>query len=198
MLALAFLLLVPMQGRPLFYWGARPAVIATEAEPGQGMEAQVLEVHAALDKGDLVVRLTFDRPVHDAIYLPGGVPVSGRLRAILYLDADADRATGWDAGPDDLRTGTEYRLEVGVVALGADEEEKLPAQALVTAFLASLGREGRRKSLWRGDDAGAPEQIMVHGEYIELRLPPLEMAAKEGVRLVLTAGERIWNGRVRR
>src|SRR6266481_1758396 len=76
------------------------------------------------------------------IYLPGGLPVSGRLRAVVYVDADADRATGWDLGPDDLRTGAEYRLEVGVLALGADEEEKLPAQALVTAFLASLGRDG--------------------------------------------------------
>jgi hypothetical protein len=195
--ALAFLLLVPAPGRPLFYWGARPPLIATEAEPGQGVEAQVLEVHAALDKGDLVLRLTFDRPVHDAIYLPGGVPVSGRLRAVLYLDADADRTTGWDAGPDDLRTGAEYRLEIGVVALGADEEEKLPAQALVTAFLASLGREGRRKSLWRGDDGGAPEHIAVNGEWIELRLPPLELGVKEGARLVLAAGERVWNGRVR-
>src|SRR5260370_24124024 len=87
--ALAFLLLAPAPGRPLFYWGARSAVIATGAEPGQGIEAQVLEVHAALDKGDLVLRLTFDRPVHAAIYLPGRVPVSARLRAGLFLDADA-------------------------------------------------------------------------------------------------------------
>ncbi len=196
MVALAFLLLAPAPGRPLFYWGARPPVIATEAEPGQGVEAQVLEVHAALDEGALVLRFTFDRPVQDAIYLPGGVPVSGRLRAVVYIDADADRATGWDLGPGDLRTGAEYRLEVGVVALGADEEEKLPAQALVTAFLASLGRDGRRKSVWRGDDAAAPERISVHGEWIELKLPG-EITVKEGARVVLTAGDRVWDGRVR-
>ena len=197
MVALMLLLLAPPPGKPLFYWGARPPAIATEAAPGQGVEAQVLEVHAALDEGGLVLRVTFDRPVQDAIYLPGGLPVSGRLRAVVYVDADADRATGWDLGPDDLRTGAEYRLEVGVLALGADEEEKLPAQALVTAFLASLGPDGRRRSVWRGDDAAAPERISVHGEYVELRLPARELAVKEGARVVLTAGNRVWDGRVR-
>src|SRR3989442_9923956 len=113
------LLLAPVQGKPLFYWGGRPPVIATEAAPGQGVEAQVLEVHAALDEGGLVLRFTFDRPVRDAIHLPGGLPVSGRLPAVVYVDADADRSTGWDLGPGGLRTGTEDRLEIGGVALGA-------------------------------------------------------------------------------
>lgn len=197
MLELLLLLLAAVPGRPLFYWGARPALIATEAEPGQGVEAQVTEVHAALDQGELVLRFTFDRPVQDAIYLPGGAPVSGRLRAILYVDADADRTTGWDTGPDDLRTGAELRLEVGVVALGADPEEKLPAQALVTAFLAALGRDGRRKSLWRGDDESAPQQVSVRGEWVELRLPARGPVVGAGARLVLAAGERVWDGRLR-
>jgi hypothetical protein len=191
-LALALLLLAP--GRPLFYWGARPPVIATEETAAKGVEARVLEVHAALDKGSLVLRFTFDRPVHDAIYAAGGAPVSGRLHAVLYVDADADRTTGLDAGPGDLRTGAEYRLEVGVVALGADADEKLPAQALVTAFLASLGTDGRRKSLWRGDDAASPEQVSVRGDGIEVRLP--EGIVKEGARLVFTAGDRSWDGRL--
>lgn len=195
MLALALLLLA--SGRPLFYWGARPPVIATETAPSQGVEAQVLEVHGAIDQGGgLVLRFTFDRSVRDATYLPGGAPVSGRLRALLYLDADGDRATGWDLGPGDLRTGAEYRLEVGVVALGEDEDEKLPAQALITAYVATLGRDGRRKSLWRGDDAAAPQEISVRGEWVEVRLPR-EVGVKGGARLVLTAGERVWDGRLR-
>jgi hypothetical protein len=193
LLALAFL----ASGRPLYYWGARPPVITTETLPGQGTDAQVLEVHAALDKGELVVRFTFDRPVKDALYLPGGAPVSGRLRALLYVDADGDRATGWDTGTADLRTGAEYRVETGVVALGEDPEEKLPAQALVTVNVASLGREGRRKSLWHGDDVTTPEQVSVRGEWVELRLPAPEVTVKDGARLVLTAGEGVWDGRLR-
>lgn len=195
MAALALLLLT--SGRPLFYWGARPPVIATETAPGQGVEAQVLEVHGAFDQGGLVLRFTFDRSVHDATYLPGGAPVSGRLRALLYVDADSDRATGWDLGPGDLRTGAEYRLEVGVVALGEDEDEKLPAQALITASVASLARDGRRKALWRSDDTATPEQISVRGEWIEVRLPSREVAVKGDARLILTAGERVWDGRLR-
>jgi len=194
-LALAIVLLA--SGPALFYWGARPPVIATETAPSQGVEAQVLEVHGALDQGELVLRFTFDRPVRDATYLPGGAPVSGRLRTVLYVDADGDRATGWDLGPNDFRTGADYRLEVGVVALGEDEDEKLPAQALVTAFVAALGRDGRRKSLWRGDDAASPRQVSVRGEWVEVRLPPLEVAVKGGARLILTAGDRVWDGRLR-
>jgi hypothetical protein len=184
-------------GRPLFYWGARPPVIATETAPGRGVEAQVLEVHGALDQGALVLRFTFDRSVRDATYLPSGAPVSGRLRALLYVDADGDRATGWDLGPGDLRTGSEYRLEVGVVALGEDEDEKLPAQALITAHVASLGPDGRRKSVWRADDAAVPQEVSVRGEWVEVRLPPREVAVKAGARLVLTAGEQIWDGKLR-
>src|SRR5260221_7655374 len=183
-------------GPPLFYWGARPPVIATETAPGQGVEAQVLEVHGALDQGALVLRFTFDRSVRDATYLPGGAPVSGRLRALLYVDAGGDRATGWDLGPNDFRTGADYRLEVGVVALGEDEDEKLPAQALGTAFVPALRPDGRRKSLSRRHDAASPRQISVRGEWVEGRLPPLEIAIKGGARLILTAGDRVWDGRL--
>jgi hypothetical protein len=84
-----------------------------------------------------------------------------------------------------------------VVALGEDEDEKLPAQALVTAFVAALGRDGRRKSLWRGDDAASPRQVSVRGEWVEVKLPPLEVAVKGGARLILTAGDRVWDGRLR-
>ena len=58
---LAISLVLPAEGPPLFYWGSRPAAIAVEDAPAGGVEAQVQEVHAALDKGTLVVRFTFDR-----------------------------------------------------------------------------------------------------------------------------------------
>ena len=80
-------------------------MIAVESAATGGVEAQIEEVHAALDKGALVVRFTFDRAVRDAIRLADGAPVSGRLRATLWVDRDADRATGLDQGPDDLAHG---------------------------------------------------------------------------------------------
>jgi hypothetical protein len=171
-------------------------VIAIEAEPDRGPEARIVEVHAARDRGDLVLRLTLDRPVQEALYLPTGEPVSGRLRAVLYLDADGDRATGLDQGPRDLRTGADYRLEVGVVALGADKDENLPAQALVTAFLASLAPDGRRRSLWRGDDAATPDRVSLRGEWVELRLSGAQVALRPGARLILADGEHSWDGRI--
>jgi len=190
------LLLASSPGRPLFYWGARPPVIVTEAAPDRGPEAQIVEVHAALDKGDLVLRLTLDRPVQEALYLPTGEPVSGRFRAVVYLDADGNRATGLDQGPRDLRTGADYRLEFGVVALGADKEENLPPQALVTVFLASLAPDGRRHSLWRGDDAANPDRVSVRGEWVELRLAEAQLGVRSGARLILAVGERAWDGRI--
>jgi hypothetical protein len=188
------LMLLAAPGRPLFYWGARPALIETGPLPSPGVEAQVVEVHAAIDRDDLVLRVTFDRPVSHAIRLPDGTPVSGRLRAVLHLDADGERATGWDAGSGDLRTGAELRVEVGVLALGADAQEKRPAQAIVMGSLFSLGRDGRRRSVWRSDDAAA-DRVSVRGDGIELRIPAT--GAREGSRLILTAGDRVLDGRLR-
>jgi hypothetical protein len=191
------LLLLAAPGRPLFYWGARPAVIVTDVASGQGVEAQVAEVHAALDKGDVVLRFTFDRAVKDALYLQDGAPVSGRLRAALDIDADGDRATGLASGPADLRTGADHRVEIGVVALGKDEEEKLPAQALVTASLFAIAPDGRRKSLWRADDGANPQQVGVHGEWVELRLPLDKVPARDGSRLILSTGDKAYDGRLK-
>ncbi len=190
-----FLLAAP--GRPLFYWGARPAVILTDATPGSGVEAQVAEVHAALDKGQLILRFTFDRAVRSALYLQDGAPVSGRLRVALDIDADGDRVTGLASGSADLRTGADHRVEVGVVALGRDEEEKLPAQALVTAALFAIAADGRRKSLWRADDAANPQQVSVHGEWVELRLPLDRVPARDGSRLILSLGDKAYDGRLK-
>lgn len=181
---------------PLLYWGARPPVIATGLAPARGEEARVLELHAARDGPDLVLRLTLDRPVERALNLPGGGPVSGRLHAVLYLDADADRASGFEQGSLDLRTGADYRLELGVVTIGEDPLEKRPASALVTATLVALSPEGRRRQVWRTDDAARPRQVSCHGEWVEVRLPGSSAPLRPGARVVLTQGERAWDGRL--
>jgi hypothetical protein len=188
----AFLLIAA--GRPLYYWGARPAVVVAEIQRGQGQEAQVEEVGLAADKGALVFRLTFDRPVREALYLQDGTPVSGRLHAAVYLDADDDRKTGLAQGSLDLRTGADYRLEVGVLALGADPEEKRAAEALVTATLVSLQGD-RQKTLWRADDSTVPPAVSAYNEWLDIRLPVGAVAAKPGARVILAVGGRSWDGR---
>ena len=193
---LLVLALAAASGRPLFYWGSRPAVITAEASALPNDEAQVTEVHAALDKTGPVLRFTFDRPVAEAIRLPDGSPVSGRLRAVLYLDADDDRSSGLDQGGRDLRTGADLRLEIGVVTVAADPEEKRAAAALITATLASLAADGRRRTLWRADDAAAPASVSGHGEWLELRLPAEHARLAPRARLILSAGERSWDGRI--
>lgn len=185
------------EGPPLFYWGSRPPVIAVEGTSPAGVEAQIQEVHAALDKGALVVRFTFDRAVREATRLADGAPVSGRLRAVLFVDRDADRATGLDQGADDLRTGADLRLEIGVLAVGEDAEEHRPALAVVTATLMGLSREGRRQTLWRADDAeGSSRQLRTSGEWLEVRLPA-QPAVAPAARLILSVGDRAQDGRLR-
>jgi hypothetical protein len=193
--ALLSLLLAP-EGPPLFYWGARAPVVVVEGAGGEGTEARIREVHAALDKGSLVLRLTFDRAVREATRLPDGSPVSGRLRATLYVDGDGDRATGLAQGPGDLRTGAELRLEVGVVTLGEDAEEKRAASALITVTVFALQPDGRRRTLWRADDQSRPREVRASGEWLELRLPA-EAGVKEKARLVLGLPDRTLDGRLR-
>lgn len=193
------------EGRPLFYWGGRAPCIEvprpTPAERQRGearpaAEARVTEVHAALDAQELVLRFTFDRPVVSATRLPDGAPVSGRLRAVLYLDRDGDRSTGWAAGEADLRRGAEGRLEIGVLALGADPDEHIEAQAVITATLHALSGRGSRRTLWRGDDEAAPGHVSARGDWLEVRLPRGAWPAAPGTRLVLAEGERMFDGRV--
>ena len=103
LLALIALAALPA-AEPGFVWGNRPPVMARAGAPRpRSDEAAVVSVHAALDGGDLVVRFTFDRPVQRAIYGESGAPVSGRLRAVLYVDADDDRKTGLVAAANDPR-----------------------------------------------------------------------------------------------
>lgn len=190
------LALLAAEGRPLVYWGSQPAVIIADAPASPPLEARASEVHALLDREGLVLRFSFDRPVRQALLLPDGTPVSGRLQAVLYLDVDDNRTTGFDGGPGDLRTGADRRLEVGVVYVGADEEERRKAAGVVTATLAALAPDGRRRTLWRADDASAPRQVSVYGEWIEVRLPQEAAAAGPGARLILAVGDEAWDGRL--
>lgn len=186
LMALAALVVVAAEGGG-FAWGNRPPVIRT-APPSGREEAAVTAVHAALDGGDLVVRFTFDRPVQRALYAEDGAPVSGRLRAVLYVDADGDAKTGLAAGPKDPRTGADRRLEVGVVSVGADPEENIGASAVVTASLSDLAGKHRR-ALWRGDAAATPRQVSTSGRWVEVRLMSERGPFTRTARLVLADGE---------
>jgi hypothetical protein len=192
---LTLLMLAAPQGRPLFYWGAREAVIQTGAAGSEPGPARVVEVHASRDGDWLRLRFAFDRRVAESLYQPDGTPVSGRLSATLYFDRDDDRASGLTGRADDGRTGAELRLELGVLSVGADPEEKLEARAVVTAALYSLAPDGRRRQLWQRDDAANPDDVSAHGEFVELRLP-LERAGLGGpARLILAVESRTWEGR---
>jgi hypothetical protein len=195
-LPLALLLIAPAEGRPLFYWGARPALIVADASGAPVRDARVLEVRAAADGAALVVRFDFDRPVSESVRLPDGTPVSGRLKAVLYFDVDDDNRSGLQQGEGDLRSGCERRLEIGAVAMGADEEERRPATAIITATLHALAVDGRRRTLWRSDDEAAPSEISAHGHWLEVRLPAEFLGLGPAVRLVLAAGDVLVAGRL--
>jgi hypothetical protein len=189
------LLLLAAEGRPFVYWGARSALVAFEASPRPSPSAQVLELHAARDGEHLVLRLSFDRPVREALHLSDGTPVSGRLKAVVYIDTDDDRATGVQQGSGDLRTGSERRIELGAVAVGADPEEGRQAAVLVSATLHALTREGRRRTRWRADD-GDPARLRFYGDAVELRLAFDDLGNIGGMRLVLVSGDEARDGRL--
>jgi hypothetical protein len=192
-----WLVLLAAEGRPLFYWGARPPVVEAAPAAGESVAARVASVHAAVDGSDLVLRFTFDRPVREALRLSGGAPVSGRLNALLDVDADGDRDSGLFAGASDLRTGADRRLEIGTRYLGADEAEGRAASSVeVTARLFSLARDGRRRALWQQDDSGDGRSLSWHGEAIELRVPETLLGLRPGARLILSEGEQAWDGRL--
>jgi len=190
----ALLLMLATGGRPLFYWGARPPVVVPDSVVPSRAEAQVTEVHAARDGGDLVLRFTFDRPVGEALALSDGTPVSGRLRAVLYVDGDDDQRTGLAAAPPDPRQGADARLELGVVYVGGDPEEGRVASAVISVALASLTASGRRRTLWRGDDVSKPDNVSARGEWVEVRVPAGGVVTASRSRLILTVGRRSWDG----
>ena len=183
------------QGRPLFYWGARPAIVALPPAKASAA-ASVVEVRGARDGGEMVLRFDLDRPVRDALYLEDGTPISGRLRAVLYLDADDDPGTGFEARPDDFRRGADLRLDIGSVSIGADPEEKREADVIVAATLYSLTREGRQRTLWRGDDEADPKRVSAHGEWVEVRLPVGAVPDGPALRLILSTDAGFGAGRI--
>lgn len=196
MAAFLLALLLAAEGRPLFYWGARPAVIETSAADRDPDHARVLEVHAALDGADLVLRFTFDRPVREALRLPGGAPVSGRLRATLDIDADGDRASGLAAGERDTRTGADRRVEVSTRYLGGDPEERREPEVDVTARLLGLAADGGRRTLWRADDSDEAGRLSWHGDVVELRIPEARIGLEARARFLLVEGAAIYEGRL--
>lgn len=193
LLALGLALLA--QGPPLFYWGSRPAVVSGSADGG-GELARVTEVHAARDGAELVLRFTFDRPVREALTTAQGAPVSGRLHAVLYVDADDDRSTGFAGAERDLRSGSERRIELGTQYLGEDPPERREPTVAVRLTLASVGRKGERRSLWRRDDTDQPRVVRVSGEWVEARLPLDRVGVGPRARLILVDGEQSWDGRL--
>ena len=114
--------------------------------------------------------------------LPDGRPVSGRLRAVLHLDADASRKTGLDL-PGDPRMGADYRIEVGVIALGKDPDENLPERALVTVAASSLLPDGRRRAAWHADSDDSVA-VSIRGPYVEFRIPLSDVSVALGARIV--------------
>jgi hypothetical protein len=193
-LLLVGLLLAP-EGRPLFYWGSRTPIVVADYGPGESTEPRVVEVHAARDGADLVLRFSFDRPVAGALRLADGTPVSGRLRATLYIDADDDRTSGLSGGPKDLTAGAERRVDVGTLFLGEDPEENRKADVLVSVTLWGLQTEGRRRQLWRGDDSSEPGRVSWRGEWVEVRLPEARVGLDARSRFVIADGDRAWDGR---
>src|SRR5262245_14606396 len=192
---LALALLLMAEGRPLFYWGARPAVVTMNETAKKGAEALVLELHAARDKADLVLRFSFDRPVREALWLADGTPVSGRLKAVVYIDTDDDRSTGGQEGAADLRTGAERRLELGALAMGEDAEEHRAASVLVAATLQGLTQEGRRRTLWHADYE-LPNRVSVRGDSVALRVPADRIGADARCRFVVVSGGDVRDGRL--
>ena len=192
---LALALVLAAEGRPLFYWGARPAIVTLKEPATRSEEAVVLELHAAPDQGDLVMRFSFDRPVREALWLPDGTPVSGRLKAVVYIDTDDDRRTGTQEGASDLRTGAERRIELSALAMGEDAEEHRAATALVAATLHGLTQEGRRRTLWRADSE-LPNRVSVRAEFVELRVPADRVGADARCRFILVSGEDVRDGRL--
>jgi hypothetical protein len=143
-----------------------------------------------------VLRFDLDRAVRAALFLEDGTPVSGRIRAVLYIDADDDPRTGFDAGANDLRTGADDRLDIGSVSIAADPEESRPASAIVAATFYSLTRDGRRRTLWRADDEAEPRRVSAHGEWIEVRLPPEAFRPGVAARLILATEAAVHAGRL--
>lgn len=171
MLAALACMLFLAQDAPLFYWGDRAPTVEMASRPASASDPAIETVHAARDGANLLLKISYDRPVSEGLYRPDGTPVSGRLRALLYLDCDSDRKSGLEGRDDDARVGAERLIELVVMALGADAEERLPARALITVGAYEVLAGGERKATWQADEDTEPRVIALHGQSVELRLP---------------------------
>jgi hypothetical protein len=183
---------------PLFDWGQRPAVVVARYSGGAAAAPRVVAVHAAEDGADLVLRFTFDRPVIEGLRHPDGSAASGRLRAVLYIDTDADRETGVDADTRDPKRGADRGVEVGTRHLAPDPDEGRPrAEVIVSAALRALRKGGQRRLLWSADaDADSePRRISAYGDCVELRVPADRVGLGAGARFILSETEQAFEGR---
>jgi hypothetical protein len=192
-LALACMLLAA-EAKPLFYWGGRAPTIEMALVVRSANDPAIETVHLAREGAYLLIKISYDRPVSQALHLPDGTPVSGRLRAHLYVDCDATRTTGLTGANDDARVGSERLIELAVMALGADPEEHLSARALVTVGVYELLPGGERKSSWQVDEDTEPKAVAVHGQSVELRLPAAMCLCGPRARLVLAQAGEFGNG----
>ncbi len=190
----ALLALLLFQSRAPFYWGTRAPVVAPGKPARASLEARVTEVHAAVDAGDLVLRLSFDREVRSALRQSDGTPTSGRLHAVVYFDVDSERETGFAGAANDPRTGCERRLEIGALFVGEDPDEDREAVALVTTSLAEIDSGGRRSRVWNADEESDPSPLLVWRDWIELRIPSRLLGVQPSSRLVLSQYGGSWSG----
>jgi hypothetical protein len=85
-------------------------------------------------------------------------------------------------------------VDLGAVSIGEDPDEKLSAGVVVSVTLYSLTTEGRRRTLWRGDDDSEPGRVSTHGEWVEVRLPADALSPR--ARLILTGAGGPHDGRL--
>ena len=189
----ASLVLLALQGPPLVYWGAHPAAIRVTVPDQSSIE----EVRTMRTADSVVLRFSWKLPVEDLVVTASGEPVSGRLRATLYWDVDGFPLTGIEMGRSDLRTGSEFRLEVGVVAMGEDPSEHRTARPLLVATLYRLNGRGGQAVVWRTDADQRPRNISARGTWLDLRLPAELINPSEDTRLVLVQDGVATSGRFR-
>jgi hypothetical protein len=84
---------------------------------------------------------------------------------------------------------------VGTQFVGEDKDEGIQAATLVSVTLFGLRPEGRRRQLWRADDASDPSRVSWRGEWVEVRIPEARVGLEAGARLVVAEGEAAWEGR---
>ena len=81
-----------------------------------------------------------------------------------------------------------------MLALGADPDEGVDAQALVTVSAFALTSNGRQRVLWRTDHGASPDQVSIRGDAVEMRIPRDVVSVVLRSRLALVVGEEGFEG----